>query len=505
MATESTITTQIRSALAQHLKRDVSKIRPPDRLREDLGLDSLAMIELLFKIEEHFDLEIPNEDLSRITTVADVTAYVEEKLGARTTAAAAPRGSRPCPGAARKRGGQARAGPSRSGQGDIDQGRGQAEGRGYRDQGGARQEKGVARRMSGGPMPVTARLGEIAAAVGGSVIGPDDTPITGVSSLEDAEPGDLAYVEGERFAEAARASRASAFVVASAIAGVERPQLVVAAPRLAFVRIVERFFTSPRRPRGIASQVTRGLDVSIGPDPSIWPFVTLGNRVRLGARVMLFPGVFIGDDAVVGDDATLYPNVTVLERCVLGARVIVHSGAVIGSDGFGYVQHEGRHHKIPQRGIVVIEDDVELGANVAVDRATFGRTLIRRGTKVDNLVQIAHNVEIGEHAVLAGQAGVSGSTRIGSHVMVGGQAGFADHVEVGDGAMVAAQAGVFRTVPGGTTVAGTPALPREEALLIHGALLRLPDLRKQLRQLELRVRELEAQAKPAPRARRRRA
>src|SRR5262249_18433475 len=198
----------------------------------------------------------------------------------------------------------------------------------------------------------------------------------------------------------------------------DRPQLVAGDPRRAFVDIIDRFFTPPRRPRGIAREITRGLDVVIGPDPSIWPFVTLGNRARLGARVTLYPGVFVGDDVVIGDDSILYPNVTVREGAVLGARVIVHSGAVLGSDAFGYLQQDGRHHKIPQRGIVVIEDDVELGANVTVDRATFGRTLIRRGTKIDNLVQIAHNVEIGEHSVLAGQAGVSGSARIGSGVMV---------------------------------------------------------------------------------------
>jgi len=248
--------------------------------------------------------------------------------------------------------------------------------------------------------------------------------------------------------------------------------------------------------------VTLGADVVIGPEPSIWPFVTLGNRVRLGARVTLYPGVFVGDEAVIGDDTVLHPNVTVRERCSLGARVIVHSGAVIGSDGFGYVQQDGRHHKVPQRGTVVIEDDVELGANVAIDRATFGRTLVRRGTKVDNLVQIAHNVEIGEHSVLAGQAGISGSTRIGSYVMVGGQAGFADHLEVGDGAMVAAQAGVFRDVPSGTLVAGSPALPRDQAGPIHGALLRLPELRRQLLRLEQRVKELEARAEAPPKPRR---
>jgi len=356
--------------------------------------------------------------------------------------------------------------------------------------------------MNGRPGPPAARLEEIAGAVGGTVVGAPDTMITGVSSLSEAVPGDIAYVEDERFAEAARGSRAAAFVAASAVDGLGKPQVIVAEPRFAFVRIVEAFFTAPRRTRGVAREVTLGAGVVIGPEPSIWPFVTLGNRVRLGARVTLYPGVFVGDEAVIGDDTVLHPNVTVGERCSLGARVIVHSGAVIGSDGFGYVQQKGRHHKVPQLGTVVIEDDVELGANVTIDRATFGRTLVRRGTKVDNLVQIAHNVEVGEHTVLAGQAGISGSTRIGSYVMVGGQAGFADHLEVGDRAMVAAQAGVFRDVPPDTLVAGSPALPRDQAGPIHGALLLLPEMRRQLRRLEQRVKELEARADAPPKARR---
>jgi UDP-3-O-[3-hydroxymyristoyl] glucosamine N-acyltransferase len=352
--------------------------------------------------------------------------------------------------------------------------------------------------MSLGAGPAAARLGEIAAAVGGAVVGSADLPITGVSSLEDAGPGELAFIDGERFVQAAHHSRAAAFVVAETVESLTRPQLVVADPRYAFVRVVERFFAAaPRSARGIAREISRGADVEIGPDASIWPFVTLGNRVRLGARVTLFPGVFLGDDVSVGDGSILYPSVTVLDRCTLGARVILHSGVVVGSDGFGYVPHDGRLHKIPQLGGVVIEDDVELGANVTVDRATFGRTVIRRGTKVDNLVQIAHNAVIGEHSVLAGQVGVSGSTRIGAHVMVGGQAGFADHVSVGNGARVAAQAGVFRDVPDGQAVAGSPALPHDVAGPIHGVLLRLPELRKQVRQLEQRVRELESQARPA--------
>jgi len=196
----------------------------------------------------------------------------------------------------------------------------------------------------------------------------------------------------------------------------------------------------------------------------------------------------------VGDDCLLYPNVTIRERCTIGQRVIIHSGTVIGSDGFGYVQHEGRHQKIPQIGTVVIEDDVELGANVAVDRATFGQTIIRRGTKVDNLVQIAHNVTVGEHNILVAQVGIAGSTTLGSHVVVGGQAGLSDHIEVGDRVMIAARSGVNRSLTGDQIVSGTPAMPHEVSIKAQAVVPRLPELRQQVRDLERRVRELESRA-----------
>ncbi len=353
------------------------------------------------------------------------------------------------------------------------------------------------------PAPRAVPLSEIAAAVGGRQVGAE-TAIEGVSSLEEAGPGHLAYVDGDRLTEAARASRASALLVAREIAGIARAQIVVSDPRFAFVRVVERFFTGPRIPRGIAGEAVRGADVEIGPDTSIWPFVTLGDRVKLGARVTLYPGVFVGDDAVIGDDCILHPNVTVREGCVIGRRVVIHSGAVVGSDGFGYVQHEGRHHKIPQLGGVLVEDDVELGANVTVDRATFGRTVIGRGTKVDNLVQIGHNVTIGPHSILVAQAGIAGSTRLGSHVVVGGQAGLVDHLEIGDRAMIGAQAGVVRNITEGQIVSGTPAAPHVDSLRAHALLLRLPELRQQLRELAERVRSLESRPGPARKTSRRR-
>ncbi len=346
--------------------------------------------------------------------------------------------------------------------------------------------------MPAGHSARSVTLSELARAVGGQVTGAADTAISGVSSLEQAQPGDLAYVDGDRFVKAALDSKAAAFVVAQSLASLPRPQLVAANPKYAFALLVQQFFTPAYKARGVAQQISQGTGVQIGPDVSIWPFVTLGDRVRIGARVTLYPGVFIGDDSVVGDDCLLYPNVTVRERCTIGTRVIVHSGTVIGSDGFGYVQQEGRHHKIPQIGTVVIEDDVELGANVTVDRATFGRTVIKRGTKVDNLVQIAHNVTVGEHNILVAQVGIAGSTTLGSHVIVGGQAGLADHIQIGDRVMIAARSGVNRSLTGNQIVSGTPAMPHEISIKAQAVIPRLPELRQQVRDLEQRVRSLEA-------------
>ncbi|TAJ07851.1 MAG: UDP-3-O-(3-hydroxymyristoyl)glucosamine N-acyltransferase [Nitrospirae bacterium] len=339
------------------------------------------------------------------------------------------------------------------------------------------------------------RLDAISEAVGGRLIGQPDLLIIGASSLEQAGSGELTYVEGDKHLKAALTSQAAAFVVVRPLPELARPQIVVPSPKYAFARILQRFFVAPYQPRGIAEQVCRGRDVQIGPDASIWPFVTLGHRAKIGSRVTLYPGVFVGDDSVVGDDSILYPNVTLREGCCIGKRVIVHSGTVIGSDGFGYVLHEGRHHKIPQLGGVTIEDDVELGANVTVDRATFGQTLVKRGAKVDNLVQIAHNVTIGEDTILVAQVGIAGSTVLGHHVIVGGQAGLADHIEIGDQVLIAARSGVNRSLTSNQIVSGAPVMPHETAIKAQAVIPRLPELRQQVRDLEQRVRSLES-AKP---------
>ena len=347
------------------------------------------------------------------------------------------------------------------------------------------------------------RLEELAQFIQGQIQGSGEILVTGIASLESAKPGDLVFVANPKWAEAAKRSQASAFIVAKPLPNENRPQLLTPAPLYAFVCLVRQFFMPPPQPKGLANEIVRGVDVRIGPDASIGPFVTLGDRVQIGARVTLYPGVFLGDDVVIGDDSVLYPQVTVLEGCTIGARVILHSGTVIGSDGFGYVEHEGRHHKIPQLGTAVIEDDVELGANVTVDRATFGQTIIKRGTKVDNQVQIAHNVSIGEDCILVSQVGIAGSTMLGHHVMVGGQAGLVDHLNIGDGVKIAAGSGVSRNIESGHIVAGRPDTEHSTWLRSQPLVSKLPELKAQVKQLESRIQALERQTRPAARSTRR--
>jgi UDP-3-O-[3-hydroxymyristoyl] glucosamine N-acyltransferase len=338
--------------------------------------------------------------------------------------------------------------------------------------------------------PVT--LSEIHALVGGDLHGSGTTLISTLASLHDADPQALCFVANDKARSSVREVRAGALLVHRRLDDLPVPQIVVGNPLLAFAQVAQQFFVPRRPPRGIAAEVTRGIDVRIGADPSIWPFVTLGDRVTIGARVTLYPGVFVGSDSTVGDDSVLYPNVVVREGCSLGARVIVHSGTVIGADGFGYAQHQGRHQKIPQLGGVVIEDDVELGANVTIDRATLGQTILKRGTKIDNLVQIAHNVSIGEHSIVVAQVGIAGSTSVGHHVMIGGQAGLGDHIHVGDQVMIAARAGVNRSLEPNQIVSGAPVMPHETWMKAQAVIPRLPELRQVVRNLEQRVASLEA-------------
>ena len=334
-------------------------------------------------------------------------------------------------------------------------------------------------------------LRQIHDVVGGELVGSPQASVTNLARFEEAGPNDLTFVTGDRMLKAGRPIHAGILLAHRRLAEIANPHIVVPNPTLAFAQATRAFFCPIIPPRGIDASVVRGLDTQVGPEASIWPGVTLGDRVTIGARVTLYPGVFIGSDTTIGDDTLLYPNVVVRERCTIGARVIIHSGTVIGSDGFGYVQDQGRHYKIPQLGGVTIEDDVELGANVTVDRATLGETVIKQGTKIDNLVQIAHNVTIGAHSILVAQVGIAGSTLVGHHVMIGGQAGLADHLVIGEQVMIAARAGVNRSLEPNQIVSGAPVMPHEVWVKAQAVIPRLPELRQAIRTLEDRMEQLE--------------
>lgn len=340
--------------------------------------------------------------------------------------------------------------------------------------------------MRTSPIPIEELLQCIQATLHGS----SDVLISGVSHLEGATCGDLSFVLKPKFHEAARNSQAAAFLTAQLISDDPRPQLICSNPMLAMVTLAQKYFRSPLPQRGIHPSAIRGQDVRIGPEVSIGPLVTIGDRAQIGSGVTIYSGVHIGEDTVIGDDCILYPHVSLLTKCMLGHRVILHSGSVIGSDGFGYVQHEGRHHKIPQLGNVCIEDDVEIGANVTVDRATFGSTVIKQGTKIDNQVQIAHNVVIGEHCIVVAQVGIAGSTRLGHHVMIGGQAGLVDHLTIGDQVRIASGAGVTNHVDSHQTVGGRPAVDHNIWRKAQVLQYQLPDMRNDLRTLKKDVEDL---------------
>ncbi len=330
----------------------------------------------------------------------------------------------------------------------------------------------------------TFTLSELAAKVGGTVIGDGAIRITDVRPLDQAGAEHLSFYHNRRYLEAAQESRAGAILVADAAPFPGRTLLVRKEPYAALGELVALFHPPVRPAAGVHPSAAVHSTASLGVGVSIGPCAVVGERATVGDRAVLGAGCVLGDGSAVGADTWLHPNVVVEPRCQVGARCILHAGTVVGSDGFGFATVAGEHRKVPQVGIVVVEDDVELGANVCIDRAALGETRIGRGTKVDNLVQIAHNVQIGEHSLIVSQVGISGSTKLGHHVVMAGQAGAAGHLEIGDGAVVAAQAAVMHDTPAGSMVAGTPARPLREHQRAMANLYRLDDLRRRLQAVE---------------------
>jgi UDP-3-O-[3-hydroxymyristoyl] glucosamine N-acyltransferase len=341
------------------------------------------------------------------------------------------------------------------------------------------------------------KLRDIAQFLGATLEGNPDQDILRVAKIEEAGEGALTFLANPKYSRFLASTRASAVIVGTAVKVEDRPadlpplSLVrVADPYVGFVRILAKLHPpKPPLPPGIHPTACIDPTAVLGTDVRVGPHAVIGARCRIGDRTMIAACAVISDDVNVGVDCILYANVSVREGCQIGQRCILQPGAVIGSDGFGFApQPDGTFEKIPQMGIVVIEDDVEIGANTTVDRATLGETRIKKGVKLDNLIQVAHNVVIGENTVMAAQSGISGSTRVGKNVMVAGQVGFTGHIEIADGVKVGAQSGVHRslTTPNGTYF-GTPAYPHREAMRIYGAFTQLPDLLSTVRDLVKRL------------------
>ncbi len=336
-------------------------------------------------------------------------------------------------------------------------------------------------------------LQQIAEFVKGELSGDPERVILGIAPIEQATIEDISFADRGRNLKKVPQSKAAAVLVPSD-ADVSGPNLIrVANPRLAFARVAALFYSPSLPDKGCHSSVCTGRDCKLGQDIAIAPGVVMGNNVTIGDRVALYPNVVVGDDVIIGDDTVIYPNAAILERCRIGRRVIIHSGSVIGSDGFGFVPDENGHfQKIPQTGIVQIDDDVEIGANNTIDRATFGRTWIQAGVKTDNLVHIAHNVTIGKDSAIAGQVGFAGSSTIGSHVAIAGQAGVGGHLTVADGVTIGPQAAVAQSIVSPQTVSGTTlAMPHRTWLRLQRILPDLPRMQKDLRALQQALARLE--------------
>lgn len=334
-------------------------------------------------------------------------------------------------------------------------------------------------------------LKKIAQIVGGNVIGNDTLLITGINSLNAAGPGELSFFKSSRYRTELQKTKASAVIVPEENDLFRGPQVVISNPELAYARVAGLFAPPIPRHPGVSKRAVVHKSTCIGKNVSIYPFVYIGKGVEIGDDTILFPGVFIGERVRIGSRTLIYPNVNIMQDCLIGNDVIIHAGTVIGGDGFGFVRDGSKSVKIPQIGIVNIDDHVEIGANSCIDRSALGKTWIKMGVKTDNLVQVGHNVVIGEDTIVVAQAAIAGSVHIGREVTIGGQVAVSDHLKIGDRAMIGSQSGIAKSVLPGEVVSGTPSMPHRLWLKTSGLIKRLPIFHKRLRDLEKRVAELE--------------
>ena len=338
-------------------------------------------------------------------------------------------------------------------------------------------------------MPFTAA--EIARQVGGEVSGDGSVELKSLAPADSARVGDLTFAENADYFQRAAASAASAILVDRSVetAGTKKVLIRVPNARIAFAKLLTVFFPAPNFLPGVHPSAVIASTAQIHPTAHIGPQCTVGERVKIGPRVVLQAGDHVGDDCTLGEDSNLFPNVTLYPRTQIGKRVIIHAGSVVGADGFGYVFNGEIHQKIPQIGNVVIHDDVEIGANVTIDRGALGSTVIGKGSKIDNLVQIGHNVVIGEHCIVISQVGIAGSTKLGNKVTLAGQAGLAGHLKIGNDVTVSAQSGVMTDIPDGGKWLGSPAVPDRDMKRIYIAWQRLPELIRRVAALERQLKK----------------
>ncbi|MDO8445945.1 MAG: UDP-3-O-(3-hydroxymyristoyl)glucosamine N-acyltransferase [Deltaproteobacteria bacterium] len=338
-------------------------------------------------------------------------------------------------------------------------------------------------------------LKELAELVEGEVSGNGELLIKGVAPLESAAEGYIAFITSPKYAESLKTTSASAVIVPLDMK-VEGKDLILSKnPQLAFAKLLTLYTSKTYISKGIDRRAFIGRNPLIGKDVTVYPFAYIGDHVEVGDRTVIHPRAHIGNGCTLGEDVVIYPNATIMDGCIIGNRVIIHAGAVIGSDGFGYARDWKKHYKIPQVGIVRIDDDVEIGANTTIDRASFGRTWIKSGTKIDNLVQVAHNVVIGEDSIIVAQVGIAGSSKIGNNVILAGQAAISDHVTIGDNVTVGGQSGVISDIPDNQVMSGYPTIPHREWLKASLTFPHLPEMRKSINELKKKVAELEAKLK----------
>lgn len=333
-------------------------------------------------------------------------------------------------------------------------------------------------------------LEELAKHVGGRVKGDAGTVIEAVSTIDKAGTGEITFLANKKYEPQLKTTRASAVIVAKEVE-TDAAMLITEDPYYAFMQIVVLIYGHRKhKDTGISKQASISGTATIGKNCNIYDFATIGDNVIMGKNCVVYPGVFIGSDVTIGDDCIFYPNAVIYNGCQIGSRVIVQPNATIGEDGYGFATHEGIHHKIPQIGIVILEDDVEIGAGSAIERAALGETIIKQGAKIGDNVTIGHGTVVGPHCLLVPQVGIAGSVTLGHHCVLGGQVGVAGHLKIGDMVQIGAQSGITNNIPDGKIVLGSPAIDAGQTRRIYVTMPHLPEMRKKIQTLEKQLDEL---------------